>query len=260
MKKNRNVLKELSKIENFEVNEMRIVKRKNKEQILRALHNMRYCDLSENFQKFVKYIFPNIKSNDLIICKKHSGSKIAFSIIVDGQSKNISVQSGDIVLVYKGRIKEFVTFLKSINVSKECIYSLLLYHYADGTYDGSAQESSSFGELLCVDYQKEIKIVEKEFRNKELLTKVIDFVLLREKSGLEIDYFYFGNACKGIFSSAEAVKKNIINEKNKYVHRFMRIGVMNFLPLNRNIIYTERGEWQRHFCVLKLNLKKYIKK
>lgn len=239
---------------------MGITKRENKEQIFNSLNGKRYEELSTNFKEFVKYIYPQVCDTDLITCKMKSSTKIDFIITMNGVSKNIAVQSGNIVLVHKGRVLEFVSFLSSIKVSRNCIHSLLKYHYADGTCDGSSKIINSFGELLSVDYKKEIAIVEKEFKNKELLAKVIDYVLLREKSGAQVDYFYFGDSCRGTYASAERVKYNIVNEKNKYKHRFMRIGVMNYLPLTRNLIYTERGEIERHICILKLNLRRYIKK
>ena len=231
-----------------------------KRQIFDSLNNKKYYELSDNFKKFVKYMYPRIRENDLILCQNKNGSKIDFTISVNNIYKNVSVKKGDTIFVYKDRILNFVLFLLSINVSKECILALLSYHYADGTYDGSGPFVNSFGQLLSIDYEKQIEIVEEEFKNKKLLAKVIDFILLCEKSGKKVDYFYFGDCRKGCFASADIVKNNILNEENNYKHKFMRIGVMNFLPLKREIVRFDKSDYLKHFCVLKLNFKRYMKK
>ena len=232
----------------------------NKMSLINNLNNKNFIDLNENLRRFIFSMFPNIKEQDTILCREFLGSKINILITVNGFTKNISVRNGDIVCVYKGYICKLVLFLKSIHVSFACILSLLHYHYADGTYDGSGNSVKSFGHLLSVDYKNEISIVEKEFQDLNKLEKVLDYVLFNEKNGKRVDYFYFGDAKKGIFSSAIKVKHKILEEKNKYHHNFMRIGVMNFLPLKRNLLFVDRFDEMRHICLLRINLKKYVKK
>lgn len=227
-----------------------------RERIINQLNNKRYEELSENFQKFIKYMFNDIRKTDLILCRKYIGKKIDFVISVNNIEKNIAFTTGDIVNVYTNRVYDFVLFLVSINVSSKSILALLNYHYGDGTIDGSGIEGRSYGQLLKVDYQQHIKIVNEEFKNKELLSKVLDHVLIEENGGRNVDYFYHGDSRSGYFAHKDEVKVNIINEENHYKHDFMRIGVMNFLPLQRGIY---KNDANRHRCVLRLNLKKYIK-
>ena len=153
-----------------------------------------------------------------------------------------------------------ILFLISINVSKECILALLYYHYADGTIDGSGEYIESFSGLLCDEYKNEIMTVNKEFENKELLAKVIDYVLINEKNGCKVDYFYFGDNRKGVYEKADIVQNNIVYANDKYQHKYMRIGVLNFHPLKRSVLFSDKINYQKHICILKLNLRRYIKK
>ena len=239
---------------------MYIKKKDYKDRIINSLNNKRYFELSQHFKGFISYIYPNIKDDDLIICNKKKGSKIDFQIEVNQVCKNVSVKNGDIIYVYKDRIMNLVLFLLSIKVSKECIMAMLYYHYGDGTIDGSGSSINSFSGLLCEDYKKEIEIVNNEFKNKELLGKVIDYLLINEKSGNKVDYFYYGDERSASYANSSIVRENIINEDNNYPHKFMRIGVMNFHPLKRSYSYLDSNLSYKHICVLKLNLGKYIKK
>lgn len=224
------------------------------------LNNKQYQDLNENLKDFIKYMFLDIKDDDIILCQKSNGLKVNLIISVNDIEKNISVKDGNIVCIYKDNIKKLILFLLSIDVSAKCLSALLYYHYADGTYDGSGISVQSFGELLCTDYKEEIEIVENEFMDLDKLEKVLDFVLISDKSNKSVDYFYYGDARKGLYASAEKVKSNILTESNNYHHKFMRIGVMNFLPLKRNLLSVDQSDSQRHICLLRLNIKKYIKK
>ena len=231
-----------------------------RERFAYALNNKIYDDLSCNFRKFVMEMYPNIKDDDLVSCKTYYGSKIDIVITVNGETKNISLSRGDIVCIHRERIYSFLLFLKSIEVSNKSLTSLLYYHFGDGTTDGSRPGIKCHGQLLAIEYADEIAYVNEEFENKELLAKVVDHVLINERTGKKVDYFYHGDVRTGIFASAEEVKRNLLEEKNNFQHAFMRIGTMNFMPLHRNHYYSERGEREKNICILKLNLKKYIKK
>ena len=228
--------------------------------LLNNLNNKRYSDLNENLKSFISYIFLDIKDDDIILCYQTKSLKVNLVISVNNIEKNISVKDGNIVCVYKENVKELMSFLSSINVSSKCMTALLYYHYADGTYDGSGTLIHSFGQLLSVDYKTEVEIVRDEFLDLWKLEKVIDHVLITDRYEKNVDYFYCGDARKGTFASAEKVKRNILCESNNYPHNFMRIGVMNFLPLRRNLLSCDLNDNRRHICLLRVNIKKYIKK
>ena len=224
------------------------------------LHNKKYSDLNANLRFFLKAMYPKIRNDDFISCHKVRSTKIDFIISVNEIQKNIVVKKGDIICVYKDYVHNLIMFLSSINVTSKCVGALLKYHYADGTYNGNGEVVKSYGALLSVDYKKEIKIVEQEFTDLNKLEKVLDYVLFFDNNGRMVDYFYYGDAKKGIFATSVQVKKNILKESNNYHHNFMRIGVMNFLPLKRSLLIADKYDNKRHICLLKINLKKYIKK
>ena len=232
----------------------------NKMSFLNNLHNRKYADLNANLRKFIKAMFPKILDDSIIYCFETRSSKIDLIIEVNCVQKNISIKNGNIICVYKDNILKFISFLHSIFVSNECICALLKYHYADGTCDGSGQALYGYGSLLSLNFSGEIKIVEEEFSDLKKLEKVLDTVLFYDNYGRCVDYFYLGDAKQGIFANSRRIKKRILAESNHYHHNFMRIGVMNFLPLKRSLVSFDKCDSRRHICLLRINLKKYIKK
>ena len=222
-----------------------------KDEMIRKIHNKRYIDLSSNLKRFIKKMYPEIRDNDLITCQKLNGRNIDFSTTVNKVTKIVSIKTGNTCFVYNDRITELILFLSTLNVKSEVLLAILEYHYADGTYDGSG-ECKLFGDLLKQEYAGQIELVRKEFEDKELLSKVIDHVLLIDKVGNKIDYFYYGNLEYGFTVSAKVVKEQLLNRTDNFKHDFMRIGPFNLLPFKREINYTEKSN-RKHYCYLKLN-------
>ena len=167
-----------------------------KDELILKLNNVKFKDLNNNLMLFVKQIFPDVKYNDLIRCKKSNYSKINMVLTVGCESKNISIKTGSSSVIYKDSLFNFVMQLASLNVSSMSLKSIMLYHFADGTIDGSGS-SYDFGNLLKNRYKNEIDIVKKEFTNKDLLSRFIDAVLIKERSNRSVDFFYYGNSKKG---------------------------------------------------------------
>lgn len=229
-----------------------------KGKIIDNLNGKYFYDLSCNLQKFIKEMFPNIKNKDKIVCKKINGRNIDLSINVNGEVKMVSVKTGNTSIVYSERILDLITFLSYINVDGKVLTAILDYHYADGTHDGSGVVKS-FGEQLKIDYKEQIELVQKEFQNKELLSKVIDYVLLDDKNNMRVDYFYYGNVKFGFFVSAEKIKYKMLNQKDNFKHHFMMIGPFNLIPLRREVVFQEKI-FRKHYCCLRINnFYKYIK-
>lgn len=202
-----------------------------KKEFVELLNNQVFDDLTSHLKNFIKTMFPDVKDNDVILCKKFHGRNINFLITINDITKTVSVKTGNTSVVYKDYVYKFMVNLLIINASPSTSYSIIKYHrgYAQGS------TFKSLGSLLKEDFQKEIEIVRNEFNNPELLARFIDHFLIEDKAGKKVDYFYYGNVQYGLFSSAEEIKERMINHKDNYPHDFMRIGPFSFLPVDRNI-------------------------
>ena len=227
-----------------------------KNKFIEVLNEKKYCELNLNFKNMVKYMFPSVKNQDLILCQSNKGTKVDLIIKVNNIKKNLSVKSKDMICVYKGDVKRLISFMFSIGLSYNCISSLLSYQYSDYTTDGSGRTLNSFGLLLEDDFKNEIKIVREEF-NDFKINELIDFLLVKEKNGLCVDFFYFGNIKYGEIIETRELIKNILKRKDEN-NKFMKLGPFNFISLSRCDNYISNNQ-NKHKCILKINLFKYKK-
>lgn len=222
-----------------------------KKEFIEALDNKTFGKLSYNLKAFVKTIFPKIRNKDILLCKKYNGMNANLILKVNDCVKYIALKSGNTSVVFKDYIYNFMTKMSLLEVSNKTVISIYKYH--TGYVKNS--DISSFGSLLKEDFKEEIEIVKTEFEKPILLSKLIDFVLINEKNGICIDYFYYGNVDIGFTISAQELKEKIINEKNNYPHDFMRLGPFNFLPVDRKIKASNNT-----LCQLRINnFYKYFK-
>ena len=73
--------------------------------------------------------------------------KADISIRVKQKKWNISIKSGYFVSVHNERISSFTGFLRSLGIKEELIETLKLYHYGDGSLDGTGTERKTSREL-----------------------------------------------------------------------------------------------------------------
>ena len=227
-----------------------------KNKFVELLNEKKYCELNLNFKNMVKSMFPSIKNQDLILCDSNKGTKIDLIIQVNNIKKNLSVKSKNMICVYKGDVKRLISFMFSIGLSYNCVSSLLSYQYSDYTTDGSGRTLNSFGLLLEDDFKNEIKIVREEFDDLKI-TELTDFLLVKEKNGLCVDFFYFGNIKYGEIIKTRELIKNILKRKDEN-NKFMKLGPFNFISLSRCDNYISNNQ-NKHKCILKINLFKYKK-
>lgn len=208
-------------------------------EFIKDINGKEYQNLSHNLRKFIKMMFPNIKKNQIINCKYHYGKNINL-IFNDGiTNKNVFFVRSSRITVCYDRISSFINTLRLFNVSEKCLLSLFNYHYKDIPI------------MLYDDYYADIINVKNEFLNIKLYSQVIDYLLINDKNGMSVDYFYYGDARRGIFTNSCNLKNSIIGDiNNNYVHNYMRIGVMNYLKVKKN---------SNHYFELKLHILKYIK-
>ena len=219
--------------------------------IIKAINNKKYLKLNDNLKSFIKFIFPDIKDNDILECKKiKTLDKADIYIKHNNIIKNISIKSGNRVSVHSENVKQFITFLKRININEAIIDYLLLYHYGDDTTNGSGKKRMS-AEELKIKYEREIRIFNKYVNYKNIIKKIINRCLFEGTSEENIaDYVYYGNSQHGIYASKEEIIDYMCN------NRFIELNPPHFSALiyqnlNRNLVLNPRLETHRYYCQLK---------
>lgn len=216
-----------------------------------AINRKKYCELDENMKKFIKFIFNDIKEDDVLECRRYKMKhKSDVYIKLNGVIKNVSIKSGIRVSVHAEPINDFVKFLKEVKISCNIINYLLLYHYGDFTTNGSGNVRISASELK-EKYKREIQIFNKYVNHKNIIKKVITRCLFEGSSGKKVaDYIYYGYVPNGIYASRNEIINYFCNNRATEIiaPHFSYLIYQNW---NRNIIYNPKLESHRYYCQLK---------
>lgn len=216
-----------------------------------SINNKRYCDLCDNMKEFIKFIFNDIKDDDVLECKRYcSYDKADVYIKLNNVIKNISIKSGLRVSVHAEKIDSFVKYLKTMNIKEDIIKYLLLYHYGDFTLNGTGSVRVPAKELK-EKYEREIKIFNKYVNYKNIIKKVIIRCLFEGTTKKNIvDYIYYGYVPNGIYASKEEVIDYLCNNRAPEIiaPHFSYLIYQNW---NRNITYNPKLESHRYYCQFK---------
>lgn len=181
----------------------------NEYQIMAALNGKTIEELNDNFREPVKAMFKYHKEGERIVVRRPSPwifAKTDIEIEMYGHYHNVSIKCGFGPAVHQEEFDTFLEFLKSLNISNETIDTIKLFHFQDGTLDGSSKKSMRLDEFKDV-HKDRIAKANQELQNPEIIKAIVHRCVIkgtREKNQ-EINYLYYGNAEEGIFIPNKAI-------------------------------------------------------
>ena len=201
------------------------------------LNNRVLKDLPNNLQDFILIIFGILNLNTVIKCKRVFGyKKPDFRITVNGLSVGISMKSGCAHVLHVEDLLQFLKFLYDNGVSKKTLNAIRLFHYGDGTYNGTGKDRMNCHEAYEA-YKEEIDEANKELNSsKELILKVMNRVVFDGfgEDDEEAEYLYHGSYKEGVFISRGQFKSHIMKKDwESSPLRFPHIGPFMLLPERR---------------------------
>ena len=118
------------------------------DEFVAAINGKRAGDLSHNLKHMLKEIFGIFDPNEILKCElvEHY-QKPDFFIEYKGNRKYISLKSGKADEIAQIGLKSFVLYLRECGISKRSQQTILLYHFGDGTNDGSGKSRLDYNEL-----------------------------------------------------------------------------------------------------------------
>ena len=120
----------------------------NEFEIINELNGKYFKDLSVFWQNRIKQLHSKVVDEDVIECYKLVyNQKADIAVKVHGYKYSISIKSGYFVSVHSEGLSSFTGFLRSLGISEELIRILKLYHYGDGTIDGTGEVRKSLVEI-----------------------------------------------------------------------------------------------------------------
>ena len=220
--------------------------------LVRATNEKKVKDLNPFLQDTIRTIFKEIKDEDIIYSKLcNRFAKPDISIKINDNIKYLSIKSGRTNSAHFEKIREFIVFLESLDISKETIETILLFHYGDGTIDGSGEKRMLFDELFPIMHQR-IQKANQELNTKELTEIFLDRFVFDgvKKSYLSVDYIYYGDINYGVVCSKYDIKRFVLNRNYNHI-RTLHFGPLTFQPFLRDIDFKSHNPQKREYMQIK---------
>ena len=204
------------------------------DEIIYFLKNHKVKDLNPNLYSMVKTLYGVLDPEWLIKCEYGIElTKPDFVITINDKKKYVSMKSGKAEYVHGEPISTFIPFLRSIGVSKETLRTLLLYHFGDGTLDGTGKNRMS-GDKVADWLNEKLIAANQELSEGEIMWKIIDRCLFQgiRNDVPPADAIYFGDVEYGKVATKKQIKKHYEKGDKRYrnLTRSIHIGPLIVKP------------------------------
>ena len=204
------------------------------DEMIAHLNNKKYGELSNNLRNMVRNLFEpmKLKEDDLISCHKVEGYlKPDFCLLCQGVEKFVSMKSGTAECVHEEYVDLFVKRLEDAGISKETIETILLYHYGDGTTDGSAEERIPYVTLRAMLDLRIQKANLELNHDKDFVMKMMRHCIYVGSSerAIPIDAIYFGDYEYGNLATVRQLDRHFMVRDWKWINN-LHIGPLMLRP------------------------------
>lgn len=225
---------------------------KNEEKIVISYDGKKVKALSMFQKQVIKRLFGNVNDNDVVysgLC--HRISKGDVYLQINNEIKYLSIKSGNTDSMHFESIVSFILFFRKLGVSEKTQKILLLFHYGDGTLDGTGSRRMLFEELY-IKYKYLIEFASKELNSKEIVSKCLDRFVIKgtENSKVPVDYFYYGDDNYGVLCSSQDLKRFVLS-RNYDHYKTLHVGPMSFQPYLRDVNGISRHQYKRNIVQVK---------
>ena len=225
---------------------------KNEHNIANYLCGKRFYQLNKHWRSIILKMFENVEDDDIIYCEKIMRNlKEDLMVVVHGQKRTISVKCGNIVTVHCEKIRSFCDYLIHLGFTEEQIQILFLYHYGDGTIDGTGTERVGV-DVLKKRYREEIKEFNNLTHQRKILRLMLDRILsygtINQKG--HVDFLYYGTLEDGKIYNMQQFMDFLVArdyDKNESIH----FGPFIYCPQNRTLKDPTKDPVDRHYTSLK---------
>lgn len=223
------------------------------EEMVSAINDKKVCELTNNLRHMFQVLYGVLDDNEIVNASLTDGSvKPDFFVTYKGIKKGISLKTGSSTLVHNEYLDNFINYLKANDMSDTTIETILLFHFGDGTTDGSGEERFEFAKL---SYLLKDRIKEANFD----LNKDDDFVYrFVERSILQganddwprADAIYHGDLEYGVVATEKQIRKHIYRKDFSWMNA-LHIGPITLRPGARYVDKAIVNEKRRHIiqCV-----------
>ena len=211
------------------------------------LNKKRISELSPNLRTFINDLFGAVDDNEILHAKIIQGSaKPDFYVRYKTRTKYVSMKSGKSDTVHEEYIKNFVLYLRSLGVSTRTQQTILLFHYGDGTMDGTGKKRYEFEQLSYLLAER-IKDANEELnKDYQFVKKVVDRCIFDGaiKDAIRADAIYHGDYHYGVMMNRKQLNKYLKGKDFTWINR-LHIGPLLLRPCGRYVGCEVKNEKKR---------------
>ena len=225
----------------------------NEEKMVANLNGKTFDSLNNNLQFFIYYLFPKLDKNKKIACfQTENFIKPDICVSQENELRFVSLKYGQSETLHNENIKTFINFLKEHGISDYTIETYLLYHYGDGTINGTGKRRMSSVEVRFM-YNDRINKMNEEFNaSKQFIKDFADRVMFQgvNPEASRADYIYHGDPDYGVFISRNQFMRHIEKKNWDFMQTCVHIGPFVVRPHARYSNKEIRNEEHRHTVVV----------
>ena len=221
-------------------------------EIINHINKHKYINkMNKNISSFLKEIFNSALENVLISAHKYY-ENYKPDIVIEADSKKIyiSIKNGKDNNVHQEHIHSFCNFLSEINIKPIIINYLKLFHFNDGSKNGSGNNKKDAYDFyknnanLCARINNELN--KTEYRIKCLNRILFDGEYHNLPS---VDYIYHGSYEKGVWASKKEILKYLLTQQiNTYS---IHVSKLYYQAWQRNLKNNDGSEFRRYYVQFK---------
>ena len=220
----------------------------NEENFVKSLNGKMFNEVNKNLQLLLYYIFPHIDKSKKFTCYR-TEYLIKPDIVISQEStmKFLSLKYGQSETLHNENILTFIQYLRESGISEETIETYLLYHYGDGTLDGTGEKRMNSIEVRFT-YDERIKKMNAEFNSsKEFIKEFADRVMFQgvNPSASMAEYIYHGDVDYGVICSRNQFRRHIETKNWDYMTTCVHVGPFVLRPHARYANKEIRNEESR---------------
>lgn len=218
---------------------------------VRELNGKKVGEVNVLLYDFIHDLFYDISDDDIIKCwRNHLLQKSDILIRIRQVIKGVSIKKGIKNSVHVERLNDFTCFLNECGIPKEIVKKYMLYHFGDGSIDGSGTNRLSALEYK-ENHQLDIDEINGYFNRYNILDKAIDrFVLKGNNSDYYIDAIIYGEV-NDFFYIKRFDAKRIIMSKSSVYSSAVHFGSLIVQPKNRCLNYNKMYNKDRFLVQIK---------
>lgn len=222
---------------------------KNENDIIKAINKKRYFRLNNNLKYNLKKVFEVISPFARFYAKKCEEKYCKPDIVITHKNRTVyvSIKSGHSTTIHEEYLRSFILFLRENGISTETQKTIILFHYGDGTLNGTGKKRLSHSEIT-ISLASRIKTANIELNsNKDLIKNFVNRVLFDGNKDFKekADCIYHGKVELGIICTKKQIMQHIT--KKNYAHlNNLHIGPIMFYPYARYLDFRDTSPQKRN--------------